>query len=73
MSPKKPIGDKALEKVINIRVSDELAKALEEAKWTLRKSISELVRDAVSEYFKRNIEGELKIKIDKLLNKTDKS
>ena len=69
MSPKKPIGDKALEKVINIRVTEELAQALEEAKWTLRKSVSELVREAVSEYFERNIDGQLKKKIEKLLKK----
>ena len=71
MSPKKPIGDKALEKVINIRVTEELAEALDEAKWTLRKSVSELVREAVSEYFENNIKGDLRNRINKIMNKKE--
>ncbi|NIP29284.1 MAG: ribbon-helix-helix protein, CopG family [Candidatus Dadabacteria bacterium] len=70
MSSKNLKGGKSLDKVINIRVSEELAEALDEAKWTLRKSISEIVRDAVNEYFNKNIEGELKVKIKKIINKS---
>ena len=68
MAPKKD-GNKNLEKILNIRVSAELAEALEETKWTVRKSMSELVRDAVEEYLERNLKGDIKKKINKILNK----
>ena len=68
MSPKKK-GDKNLEKILNIRVSAELAEALEETKWTLRKSMSELVRDAVEQYLDRNLKGDIKEKVDEILHK----
>ena len=68
MSQKKK-GDKNLEKILNIRVSAELAEALEETKWTLRKSMSELVRDAVEQYLDRNLKGDIKEKVDEILHK----
>ena len=68
MSPKKK-SDKNLEKILNIRVSAELAEALEETKWTLRKSMSELVRDAVVEYLDRNLKGDIKKKVNEILHK----
>ena len=68
MSPKKK-SDKNLEKILNIRVSAELAEALEETKWTLRKSMSELVRDAVEQYLDRNLKGDIKEKVDEILHK----
>ena len=68
MAPKNKIGGKPLEKTLNIRVSSELAEALEETKWTLRKSMSELVRDAVIEYLNNNLSGNTKKKIKKILN-----
>ena len=61
-------SDKNLEKILNIRVSAELAEALEETKWTLRKSMSELVRDAVEAYLKNNLKGDIKKKVDKILS-----
>ncbi|WP_457642200.1 ribbon-helix-helix protein, CopG family [Persephonella sp.] len=39
-------------KPVNFRFPEELDKALEEAKWELRKSKSEIVKDAVKEYLK---------------------
>ena len=66
MSTKKQ-NDKNLEKILNIRVSAELAEALEETKWTLRKSMSELVRDAVEEYLKNNLKGDIKKRVEKIL------
>ena len=68
MPPKKK-GDKNLEKILNIRVSAELAEALEETKWTLRKSMSELVRDAVEQYLDRNLKGDVKEKVKRILHK----
>ena len=61
-------SDKNLEKILNIRVSAELAEALEETKWTLRKSMSELVRDAVEAYLKNNLIGDIKKKVEKILS-----
>lgn len=69
MASKNTIEHKPLEKILNIRVSAELAEALEETKWTLRKSMSELVRDAVIEYLNNNLSGDTKKKIKKILNK----
>jgi len=40
------------DKVISFRVSTEIDKALEEAKWQLRKSKSEIVKEAIKEYLK---------------------
>ena len=40
------------EKVITFRVDDKLSEALEEAKWELRKSKSEIVKEAIKEYLK---------------------
>ena len=68
MSPKKK-SEKNLEKILNIRVSAQLAEALEETKWTLRKSMSELVRDAVEQYLDRNLKGDIKEKVDEILHK----
>ena len=68
MSPRQK-KDKNLEKILNIRVSNELAEALEETKWTLRKSMSELVRDAVEEYLERNLKGDIKKKVNEILHK----
>jgi len=41
MSPRKPRGDKPMDKLVNLRMSHELIEALEEAKWTLRKSVAQ--------------------------------
>jgi len=68
MSPKKK-SEKNLERILNIRVSAELAEALEETKWTLRKSMSELVRDAVEEYLDRNLKGDIRKKVNEILHK----
>ena len=65
---KKDLESRPLEKILNIRVSSELAEALEETKWSLRKSMSELVRDAVLEYLSNNLSGDVKKKVDKILN-----
>lgn len=40
------------EKVMTFRVDNKLSEALEEAKWQLRKSKSEIVKEAIKEYLK---------------------
>ncbi len=40
------------DKVITFRVDKDLSQALEEAKWELRKSKSEIVKEAIKEYLK---------------------
>ena len=71
MSSKKQ-NDKNLEKILNIRVSAELAEALEETKWSLRKSISEVVREAVELYLDNNLDGDVKLRVDEILHKEAK-
>ena len=71
MSAKKQ-NDKNLEKILNIRVSAELAEALEETKWSLRKSISEVVREAVELYLDNNLDGDVKLRVDEILHKEAK-
>jgi len=69
MSPRKPKGDKPMDKLVNLRMSHELIKALEEAKWTLRKSVAEVIRESVIEYMQKNLSGEALKKVKKILEK----
>ncbi len=39
-------------KLVNFRFPENLDKAIEEAKWQLRKSKSEIVKEAIKEYLK---------------------
>jgi len=68
MSSKKH-SEKNLEKILNIRVSAELAEALEETKWSLRKSVSEVVREAVELYLNNNLHGDIKVRVNQILHK----
>jgi GTPase Era involved in 16S rRNA processing len=43
--------------------------ALEETKWTLRKSVAELIREAILEYMKRNLPEDALSKVEKILEK----
>ena len=67
MPSKKSRGGRQMESFLHIRVPEELNLALEEAKWNLRKSVSELVRDAVSEYLDNHLTGEAKRKVRNIL------
>jgi len=69
MAGRKPKGDKPMEKLLNFKVSDELMEALEETKWTLRKSIAEVLREAVVEYMERNLPDETLIKVKEILKR----
>jgi len=44
-----------MDKILNLRISDELLKALEESKWVLRKSMGAITREALLEYMKQNL------------------
>jgi len=55
MSPRTPKGDKPMEKLFNLKISDELFKALEEAHWILRKPMAEICRDAITDYLKKKL------------------
>ena len=69
VTPRKPKGDKPLEKVFNMRVSPEFYEALEETKWTLRKTITDVAREAILEYMERHLPKESLDKIKKILEK----
>jgi predicted transcriptional regulator len=55
MSPRTPKGDKPMEKLFNLKISDELFQALTEAHWVLRKPMAEICRDAIRDYLKRKM------------------
>ncbi|HEX3034725.1 MAG TPA: hypothetical protein VHT73_06255, partial [Thermodesulfobacteriota bacterium] len=69
MTPRKPKGDKTMERLINLRMSNELMQALEETKWTLRKSVAEIIRESVIEYMDKHLPKDAKEKVQKLLDK----
>lgn len=56
-----------MDKVFNLRMPKEFVEALEEAKWTLRKSMAELVREAIVEYFERHLPEDALKKVKKIL------
>jgi len=70
MTPRKPKGDKPMERMLNMRVSNEFMKALEEAKWTLRKNMTDIIREAVLEYMERHLPKEVLEKVKKMLEGT---
>jgi predicted DNA-binding protein len=70
MAPRKSKGDKPMEKVFNMRVSPEFYEALEEAKWTLRKNITDIAREAIIEYMERHLPKESLEKARKILERT---
>jgi len=43
-----------LKKLIALRVSDEMDKALEEAQWVLRMRKTEVIREAIKEYLQKH-------------------
>ena len=56
-----------MERMLNLRVSNEFMEALEEAKWTLRKNMTDIVREAVVEYLERHLPKESLQKVRKML------
>jgi len=64
MSPRTPKGDKPMLKLFNLKISDDLFKALEEAHWQLRKPMAEICRDAITYYLKKKLPKEQVKKFD---------
>jgi Arc/MetJ-type ribon-helix-helix transcriptional regulator len=63
---------KPMEKLFNLRMPKEFIEALDEAKWTLRKSMSELVREAIIEYLERHLPEESLEKVRQILGQKTK-
>ena len=61
-----------MERMFNMRVSSEFMTVLEEAKWTLRKNIADIAREAIVEYLDRHLPEEAKKKVREILKKTVK-
>ena len=72
MTPPKPKGDKRMERIFNMRVSNDFMTALEEAKWTLRKNVTDIVKEAILEYLEQHLPEEAKKKVKEILKKTGK-
>ncbi|HEX3035838.1 MAG TPA: ribbon-helix-helix protein, CopG family [Thermodesulfobacteriota bacterium] len=58
-----------MEKLLNLRISNELMQALEETKWTLRKSMAEVIREAITEYMEKHLPKDALEKVRKMLEK----
>ena len=72
MAGRKPKGDKPMEKLLNFKVPNELFEALEETKWTLRKSVSEVIRESVVEYMEKHLPKDALAKVNEILKKSKK-
>ena len=59
------------EKTLAIRVPAVLVEILNETKWNLRKSQSEIVREAVTEYAERHLSADAKKRIQELLKEAE--
>lgn len=59
-----------MEKMLNLRVSTEFMEVLEEAKWGLRKSVAEVVREAVVEYIENHLSKENLAKAREILKRS---
>ncbi len=55
-----------MEKTVSIRTSKPFYDALDEIRFTLKRNIASLVREAIQEYADRHLPKEAKAKVDKL-------
>jgi hypothetical protein len=53
----KPKGEKPIERTVGVRVSDQFYKALNKSKWLLEKEASQIVREAIMEYWENHLDG----------------
>lgn len=67
MAPSKPKQDKKMEKTVSFFMSDEMFETLENAKFYLKKSKGEILRDAVEEYLKKQFPKDIQAKVKELL------
>ena len=67
MAPRKPIKDKRMEKIITFFADEELFNTLDDAKFFLKKSKAEILREALEEYLKKNFPADIREKIKDLL------
>jgi len=63
---KKKRGDKDMN--LSIRVSGEFIDALREARWHLRKNVSEILRDGAIEYLEKHLPKDALKKVNRMLN-----
>lgn len=56
-------------KILTVKASKEFMGILEEAKWDLRKSYSDIIREAVTEYLEKNLSKDAQRKVKELLKK----
>lgn len=69
MSPRKPLKNKKMEKVITFFADDEMFRTLEDAKFYLKKSKGEILRNALEEYLEKNFPLDIQKKVKNLLKK----
>lgn len=66
---KKKGKGRKMDKMINLWVPEELDEALKEAKWILRKDVSQILREASIEYLGKYLPDKEKDKFSKVLGK----
>lgn len=69
MAPKKPINSKKMEKIITFFTDDEMFDTLENAKFYLKKSKGEILREALTDYIDKNFPIDIQNKVKDLLKK----
>lgn len=62
-------GGIRMAKILTVKASKEFMGILEEAKWDLRKSYSDIIREAVTEYLEKNLSKDAQRKVKELLKK----
>jgi len=67
MAPSKPKQGKRMEKTVSFFTSDEMFETLENAKFYLKKSKGEILREAVDEYIKKHFPKDVQERIKDLL------
>ena len=67
MAPSKPKKDKRMEKTVSFFTSDEMFETLENAKFYLKKSKGEILREAVEDYLQKHFPDDVQKKIKELL------
>jgi len=69
MAPRKPKGTKKMDVTLSFLTDKDQSHTLELAKFYLQKSKGDIIREALTEYLKKNFPDEKRKKLKSLLNK----
>jgi hypothetical protein len=69
MKTGRPPKETRMEKILTVKASKEFMGILEEAKWDLRKSYSDMIRESLVGYLEKNLSKDALKKVKELLKK----